>query len=299
MRAFTNISLRPPRALMVAFVYWLLFLLALEPGNIMNTGGRLDPGQEFLRILGASLLGACSGPVLLAMVRRFPVEGQKTWRNGAIQIASCIGIAAVLVAISCVLADWFLPAEHRPFLTALPQELEGNGPLVAFCTAGFTALAHARIFRRIAGDEGAGPTVGESYLAYIDVKTRGREFRVDLRDVDWIESQGNYLALHCGRDTYLLRMGLAALEAKLDPQRFVRIHRRVIVALDRVRALAPLGAGDAGLHLSDGTELRLSRTYRASFIAARAAPVIPAAGTQQEGSLEVASLRSYNSCCDR
>jgi DNA-binding LytR/AlgR family response regulator len=94
-------------------------------------------------------------------------------------------------------------------------------------------------------------------------------------------------------------MGLAALEAKLDPGRFVRIHRRMIVAIDRVREIAALGAGDANLHLSDGTELRLSRTYRAAFLAARAIPTQDAAGAadpvRREGSLEVAPLQSYNS----
>jgi hypothetical protein len=254
--------------LMVGFAYWLLVLLALEPGNIMNAGDQLVFGQEVLRILGASLLGACSAPLVLAMVRRYPAEGVAPWRNAAIQIAGCIGIAAVLIAISCVLADWFLPAEHRPFPIALRQEMEANGPLVALCTAGFAALAHTRFLHRIADDVNTRAPLEETYLASIAVKTRGRAFMLDLSDVDWIETQGNYLALHCGSDTHLLRMGLTTLEAKLDPRRFVRIHRRVVVAIDRVRDVAALGAGDASLRLRDGTELRLSRTYRPAFVSA-------------------------------
>ncbi len=271
MKALAN-AIRPPPVLVVGFAYWLLFLLALEPGNIMNAGGQLELGQEILRIVGASLLGACSAPFLLAMAGRYPVDGSVMWRNVAVQIIACLGIAAVLVAISCVLADWFMAAEHRPFLIALWQEMEGNWPLVAFCTIGFAALAQTRILRRIANDTEAHTPIGETYLTSVAVKARGRSFTLNLSDVDWIETQGNYLALHSGRDSHLLRMGLAALEAKLDPRRFVRIHRRVIVAIDRVREVAALGAGDASLRLSDGTELRLSRTYRADFLAARAAP---------------------------
>lgn len=293
MKASGNSIACPPRILIVSFAYWLLFLLALEPGNIMNNGGRLIAEQEFLRILGASLLGACSAPFLLAMVQRYPVEGTAAWRNAAVQAAGCIGIATALVALSCVLADWFLPTERRPFLTALPQELAGNGPLVAFCTTGFVALMHMRIFRRMAEDEESHATVESRYLNSVVVKTRGREWRVDLAQVDWIESQGNYLALHCGPDSHLLRLGLATLEAKLDPARFVRIHRRIIVALDRVCTLAPLGAGDASLHLSNGTKLRLSRTYRPAFLAARSAGAN--APRRPEGSLEVAPLQSYTS----
>jgi hypothetical protein len=288
----------PPRILVAGFLYWLLFLLALEPGNILSTGGRLVPEQELLRILGASLLGACMAPLLLAMVRRYPADGAALWRNAGIQIAGCIGIAAGGVAVSCVLADRFLATEHRPFLVALRQELEGNGPLVAFSAMGFAALAHTRIFCRIANDEKTG-LEETRHLASVTVKTRGREIRVDLGRVDWIEAQGNYLALHCNSETHLLRMGLAALESKLDPRRFARIHRRVIVALDRVREIAPLGAGDAALRLSDGTELRLSRTYRPSFLSARAASSHPGAGrpaaAPDQGSLEVAPVQSYNS----
>jgi hypothetical protein len=275
MKTFAN-AVRPPRVLVVGFAYWLLFLLVLEPGNIMNAGGQLVPGQEVLRILGASLLGACSAPFLLAMAGRYPVEGPSLWRNIAIQIAGCIGIAAVLVAISCVLADWFMAAEHRPFLIALQQEMEGNWPLVAFCTMGFAALAQTRILRRIANDAEAHAPICNAYLTSIAVKARGRTLTLDLKDVDWIETQGNYLALHCRADSHLLRMGLTALEEKLDPRRFVRIHRRVIVAIDRVREVASLGAGDASVRLSDGTELRLSRTYRAVFLAARAVPAADA-----------------------
>jgi len=271
MKAFAN-AIRPPRVLVIGFVYWLLFLLALEPGNIMNAGDQLAPGQEILRILGAALLGACSAPVLLGMAGRYPVDGSVLWRNVAIQVAGCIGVAAVLVAISCVLADWFMAAEHRPFLIALRQEMEGNWLLVAFSTMGFAALAQTRILRRIAGGAEAHTPVDETYLTSVAIKARGRTLTLNLGDVDWIETQGNYLALHCGPDTHLLRLGLTALEAELDPRRFVRIHRRVIVAIDRVREVAALGAGDASLRLSGGTELRLSRTYRAAFVAARAAP---------------------------
>ena len=83
-----------------------------------------------------------------------------------------------------------------------------------------------------------------------------------MKDVDWIETQGNYLALHVGPAVHLLRESLARLETQLDPVSFARIHRRVIVAKDRIREVKSAGAGDALLRLTDGTELRLSRLYR-------------------------------------
>jgi two-component system LytT family response regulator len=88
---------------------------------------------------------------------------------------------------------------------------------------------------------------------------------VDLDAVDWIETQGNYQALHVGAATHLLRETSERLEARLDPARFVRIHRRAIVAVGRVRKMEPLANGDANVHLSNGAELRLSRRHRAAL----------------------------------
>jgi hypothetical protein len=248
------------RALALGFLYWLTFLLVLEPGNVagaMDSGNRLDWVQEILRILGASLLGAAVTPVLLEQVRRFPVEGVHWRRRAVLQIAACGIVAAVLVAISCILADWFLRSEHRPIGLALVQELISNGLLVAFSIAGFVALLHAVRFLRQAQN----PKSELSFPAFISIQTRGRLTRLDVRDIDWIEAQGNYLALHAGDAVHLLRDSMARMETRLDPACFIRIHRRTIVAVDRVREVAPLAAGDATVFLKNGAELRLSRTY--------------------------------------
>jgi DNA-binding LytR/AlgR family response regulator len=80
--------------------------------------------------------------------------------------------------------------------------------------------------------------------------------------VDWIETQGNYLALHSGAQTHLIRETSARFEAKLDADRFLRIHRRAIAAVDRIRELRRLPGGDALARLDSGAELRVSRSYR-------------------------------------
>src|SRR4051812_11018492 len=110
------------RACLVGFVYWLAFLLVLEPGNIFGSGGGHDLRQEVLRITLASLLGCSLSPLVLASVLRFPVEGDRAGRNAAIQLAGSLLISAVLIVLSCVLADWFLASEQRPFAVALLEE---------------------------------------------------------------------------------------------------------------------------------------------------------------------------------
>ena len=250
-----------PRMLGIGFLFWLVFLLSLEPGNIIRAGADLEWSQEMTRILGASLLGSAATPLLLDLVRRFPVEGMQWRRRILLHAVASVAIAAGLIFVSCVLAGLFLPAEHRPFGSALREELVSNGPLVAFCVAAFTALVHAvRFFERGRAEPAKAPSA--SYLSSIAVRERGQVTLVDLARVDWIETQGNYVALHAGSTVHLVRDSLARLEARLDPAHFLRVHRRIVVSADRIETVTPLGAGDAQLRLKDGTELRLSRNYR-------------------------------------
>jgi two-component system LytT family response regulator len=94
------------------------------------------------------------------------------------------------------------------------------------------------------------------------VKSGGRIYFVRIEDIDWIEAAGNYVRLHTATEDHLLRESLTALESKLDPRRFVRIHRSTIVNLERIRELQPAFHGDYVVILQDGTELALSRSCR-------------------------------------
>jgi two-component system LytT family response regulator len=94
------------------------------------------------------------------------------------------------------------------------------------------------------------------------VKSGARIYFVRVEDIDWIEAAANYVRLHVGTEDHLLREPLGALEKRLDPARFVRIHRSTIVNLDRVVELQPVFHGDYVLILRDGTELAVSRNCR-------------------------------------
>ena len=110
------------------------------------------------------------------------------------------------------------------------------------------------------------PPAGESWVERIMVKADDRTQFVRVADIDRIESAGNYARLHVGRTTHLIRETLCALEGRLDPSRFGRIHRRVIVNLARVREIQPWFGGDQIVILADGLRLRLSRSYREAFV---------------------------------
>ncbi|MFP2927030.1 LytR/AlgR family response regulator transcription factor [Pyxidicoccus sp. 3LG] len=95
------------------------------------------------------------------------------------------------------------------------------------------------------------------------VKSGTQTLLVPVEDIDWVESAGNYVTLHVGREQHLLRETMGELEARLASRRFARVHRSALVNVDRIRSLSPTLSGDHRLLLRDGQELTLSRTYRA------------------------------------
>jgi len=98
------------------------------------------------------------------------------------------------------------------------------------------------------------------------VRERDRMRIVRTEQIEWIESEEKYVRLHLGQESLLHRETMNRLEQRLDPQRFVRIHRRQIVNLNFVRELAPWTHGDYVLVLTDGHRLPLGRRYRGRFL---------------------------------
>jgi two-component system LytT family response regulator len=101
-----------------------------------------------------------------------------------------------------------------------------------------------------------------AYLTRLLVKSRGRVVFLRAEEIDRIGAAGKYVRLYAGADYHLLRESMHALERKLDPSRFKRIHRSTIVNLDSIRECAPLFHGELRAILRDGTELTVSRRYR-------------------------------------
>ena len=94
------------------------------------------------------------------------------------------------------------------------------------------------------------------------VKTGGKIFFLKTDEIDWIEAAGDYVKLHVGTAAHLVRETLTVLESKLDPEKFLRIHRSTIVNLDRIKEMQPMFYGDYVVILRSGTQLSMSRTYK-------------------------------------
>ncbi len=97
------------------------------------------------------------------------------------------------------------------------------------------------------------------------VKKLGKEFLIQVNDIEWVEAAGNYANLHIRQRVYPMRITMAKLEKSLPAQKFARIHRSSIVNLNQVEVLLPLETGDYELTLRSGEKLSLSRRYREQF----------------------------------
>jgi len=102
----------------------------------------------------------------------------------------------------------------------------------------------------------------KDFLERIPVPAKGRFIFLNVRDLDWIEAEGNYLRLHGNGASHLIRGNMSEMETKLDPGRFMRIHRSTIVNVQRIREVQPWFHGHHRVVLSNGQELKLSRYQR-------------------------------------
>jgi two-component system LytT family response regulator len=136
---------------------------------------------------------------------------------------------------------------NRAVIVSDEQEMHAAPRPVTLQSIGVKALPAVRAIDRIA------------------VKTGGRVLILRVHEVDWIEANRDYVALHVGAKEWLVREPISALEHRLAPSGFVRIHRSTLLNADRVRELVPLSRGEFTVILFDGTELKLSRNYRGSL----------------------------------
>jgi two-component system LytT family response regulator len=119
--------------------------------------------------------------------------------------------------------------------------------------------------RQVAADLQVGATPSlVSASDRLPIKVNGRIIVIRLADIDWIEADRDYLSVHVGGKSWLMRETIVAMELRLALSGFVRIHRSTLVNAERVKELRPRDKGEFIVVLVDGTELKLTRNYRAA-----------------------------------
>ncbi|MCI0415629.1 LytTR family DNA-binding domain-containing protein [bacterium] len=94
------------------------------------------------------------------------------------------------------------------------------------------------------------------------IKEESRAWFLKVEEIDWIQAEAKYIRIRSGKRAYLVRRSLIQMEADLDPTLFIRVHRSVIVNLDRIHEIQTLSSGETKIKMQDGTCWTVSRSYR-------------------------------------
>jgi DNA-binding LytR/AlgR family response regulator len=233
----------------VGSFFWLCVLLALEPGNLMRWHGAPPIwSQEVLRLSMASVLFGSCGPAIFWLVRSWPVRSRRMGQSVVWHAATISLLSLVLLTIANILARLFL---EGPGIHHLPQEVAANFTLLLAGLAAIDFAVHFIIPKQSS----------PSYIRHITVKSKHGTFQLPLAQIERLEAQENYVALHTATEAHLVRMTLSSLVEHLDPSLFTRIHRGVVINKASIEKIKAIGSGKLQLTLSSGAEAIASRAY--------------------------------------
>ena len=211
-------------------------------------------------------------PAVLAFERRFPLD----WSNWRAHWRWHL-LASVVFSLAHVLA--MVGLRKLAYASQGAEYDFGNWPLELFYEylkdargyAGILVIValYRLLLLRLQGEASLlaapddGPPVEpierpERFL----VRSLGKEFLLPAVEVEWLQAWGNYVNLRVRGHDYPLRSTMAAVEARLDPARFVRVHRSYIMNLNYLDQIEPLDSGDARARMRDGSLVPVSRRYR-------------------------------------
>ncbi len=265
------------------WAFWLLVVVVNCSGNALTAwmdlqrdGRAVQPWEPWVWEFSSGLvwLGLLV-PAIVWFSRRLPLH-LDTWRRrlpayllasvpvSAVHVLAMVGLRVLAYRLAGRDYD-FGPWAHE-FLYEYLKDVR-TFALVVACVDGYRFL-----LRRLRGEvqllaaPDEGPPVEpidrpERFL----VRKLGRDFLVATADIEWIQASGNYVNLHVRGHDYPLRSTLAAIETRLDPALFVRIHRSYLVNLGRIVSIEPSEHGEARLHLATGAPLPCSRRYLAAL----------------------------------
>jgi len=222
-------------------------LLSLEPD--CEIVGECGDGREAIRVIEKSSPDLVFLDVQMPELGGFDVLSQIAPAKMPVIIFVTAHDHYALKAFQAQALDYLLkPFDDERFAQALQRVrtyLNGN--------------ATDKIRERLAKLVETLPNRGK-YLLRVAVKSAGRVLFLKADEIDWIEAAGNYVNLHVGKESYLLRGRMSELEKRFDPEQFFRIHRSTMVNLDRVKELQPLFKGEGIVVLKDGQKLSASRS---------------------------------------
>jgi hypothetical protein len=282
MTSPTFIAWYIPRRRYFEIGFWIAFLYGNAVANVITTMIDLRDAHPIInswaliiRELSSNTVLLALLPLLLAIDRRWPLRWN-CWRQNLPKHLICsVGFSVIhVVGMVAIRKLAFAVRGFHYDFGQWPMELLYE--YLKDVRTYFYILAFVYLYRllilRLQGEATllAAPDVGAP-LDPIDrperflVRKLGKEFLVSAHDIEWLEASGNYVNLHVLGQIYPLRSTMAAIEERLAPSSFRRVHRSYIVNLDQLVHIEPLESGDAQLLLRNGKRVPCSRRYRSNL----------------------------------
>jgi len=240
--------------------------------DIDRTSARYAHWEPVVWEFSSNLVLLALIPLLVAFDRRYPLQADRWRRTLPLLLLASVAYSVIHVVAMVALrkAAYVLAGHHYDFRHWPTQLLyEYLKDVRSFFYSLVIIYAYRFVILRLQGEASllAAPDEGppvepierpERFL----VRKLGKEFLVAADDIEWLEAEGNYVNLHVKGRLYPLRSTMAAIEPRLDPARFLRVHRSYIINLEQLAEIEPLDSGDARLKLRDGKLIPCSRKYR-------------------------------------
>jgi two-component system response regulator AlgR len=212
--------------------------------------------------------------VLCAREPLVDLVGTASDGNAALRLTEALEPEALLLDISMPELDGMgvaralAQAKHRPavvFVTAFDSfAVEAfNVAAVDYLLKPVSPERLKRALERVVDRRGVAEpgSQANTYVTEFWVPHRSELIRIAAQDIERIDAERDYMRLHIGQRSYLLHQTISALEERLDPEKFIRLHRSTIVRRDRIKGLKHDGGGVWSADLGNGEEVRIGRTY--------------------------------------
>ena len=213
-------------------------------------------------------------PLLFLWFARYPLTWQR-WRSQVLAhvvVATLFAMAHVAIMVSLREVVYAMAGGNYDFSPVLREFFyEWRKDIWGYCTWLIAYHSYHFIYRRLRGEasfieqsEEPATTV-TTPLEHVLVKKLDKEYLVKLKDVEWLESAGNYVNLHSKGRTYPLRSTMKQFIDTVSEQGFKRVHRSFAVNIDTIAHIAYQSSGDGEITLQSGATLPLSRRYKDEF----------------------------------
>lgn len=261
------------RPIEIAFWVTLTTLITLFNGLVSEIDhARVARWEPWVWECSSSIVILALIPSVIALERRWPFRFD-TWRHSLprhLLATIPFSVVHVLGMVALRKLAYASVGSHYEFGARFGYEYLKDFRtyfliIVLLCLARLLLVRWQGEARLLAEPDGEPPTETVERPERFLVRKLGREFLLNAGEIEWLQASGNYVNLHVrGRD-YPLRTTMAAIEERLDPARFVRVHRSYFVNLDYLAQIEPLETGDARLTLRDGATIPCSRRHRSAL----------------------------------